>query len=80
MTLQIRDERAQELAQMLAEKRKMTVTDAVIYALEEELRRASAGTPLSERVSRLAEKLRAQAGPKGRELSKNEIDHLWGEP
>ena len=80
MTLQIRDERAQELAQMLAEKRNMTVADAVIYALEEELRRMNIRTPLSVRVSRLADELKAQAGPNGRPVSKNEVDEMWGGP
>ncbi|MGF9565646.1 type II toxin-antitoxin system VapB family antitoxin [Neorhizobium sp. JUb45] len=80
MTLQIRDERARELAETLAQKRNISMTAAVIQALEEELRRENATVPLSKRAAAIARDLKAQAGPKGRSLSKQEVDDLWSQP
>ncbi|WP_312404942.1 type II toxin-antitoxin system VapB family antitoxin [Rhizobium sp.] len=80
MTLQIRDERARELAEKLAKKRNVTMTTAVIQALEEELRRESVKAPLAKRVAEIAQDLKRQAGPNGRVLSKDEIDDIWGQP
>jgi antitoxin VapB len=78
MNLQIRDPRAHELARRLAEKRKVTMTDAVIDALEAELRRESDGTPLAERLAGIARDLCSKAKPGGRDMSKDEIDAMWG--
>lgn len=78
MTLQIRDARARELAQELAEKRRVTMTAAVIQALEEELRREKAKGKLADRVALIAAGLKAQAGPRGRPMTKDEIDDMWG--
>ena len=78
MNLQIRDPRAHELARRLAEKRKVTMTDAVIDALEAELRRESDGTPLAERLAGIASDLRSKAKPGGRDMGKDEIDAMWG--
>jgi len=78
MNLQIRDPRAHELARRLAEKRKVTMTDAVIDALEAELRRQSAQTPLAERLAEIAGDLRSKGQPGGRDMSKDEIDAMWG--
>jgi len=80
MTLQIRDERARELAETLAKKRNVTMTTAVIQALEGELRRENAAVPLSKRAADIARDLKAHAGPKGRSLSKQDIDDMWGQP
>jgi antitoxin VapB len=78
MNLQIRDPRAHELARRLAEKRKVTMTDAVIEALEAELRRESEIKPLAGRLAEIAEGLRSKARPGGRDMDKNEIDAMWG--
>ncbi|MCL6708660.1 type II toxin-antitoxin system VapB family antitoxin [Pseudomonas sp. R2.Fl] len=80
MTLQIRDARARRLARELAEKRKVTMTTAVIQALEGELQRESTKTSLAERVARIAADLKSQAGPHGRAMGKDEIDDMWGHP
>jgi antitoxin VapB len=80
MTLQIRDGRARELAQKLAEKRNVSMTAAVIQALEEELRRENTKIRLADRIARIAADLRSQAGPHGRPINKDEIDDLWGHP
>lgn len=78
MNLQIRDPRAHELARRLAEKRKVSMTEAVIEALEAELRRESDRTPLANRLALIADELKAKAGQGGREMTKDEIDAMWG--
>lgn len=78
MTLQIRNARARKLAQTLAARRKVTMTEAVIQALEGELRRESEQEPLSYRIARIAAELAAEAGPNQRVMSKDEIDAMWG--
>ncbi|CCV08606.1 conserved hypothetical protein [Mesorhizobium metallidurans STM 2683] len=78
MNLQIRDPRARELAERLAAKRKISMTEAVIEALESELRRESERIPLAERLALIANDFKARAGQGGRALSKDEIDEMWG--
>ncbi|WP_019173008.1 type II toxin-antitoxin system VapB family antitoxin [Pseudaminobacter salicylatoxidans] len=78
MNLQIRDPRAHALARKLAEKRKVSMTEAVIEALEAELKRETARIPLAERLAILADGLKAKAGADGRNMSKEEIDSMWG--
>lgn len=77
MNLQIRDPRAHELASELARKRNISMTDAVIAALEAELQR-SVTTRLSERLALIADDLAAQAKPGGHDPGREEIDALWG--
>ena len=78
MNLQIRDPRAHELAKRLAEKRNVSMTDAVIDALKAELRRETEATPLTERLAGIASDLRSKAKSGGRDMSKDEIDAMWG--
>ncbi|RVD39238.1 transcriptional regulator [Mesorhizobium sp. M4B.F.Ca.ET.215.01.1.1] len=78
MNLQIRDPRARELARRLAEKRKISMTEAVIEALESELQRERQRIPLAKRLAVIAEDFRAKAGQGGRVMSKDEIDEMWG--
>ena len=78
VTLQIRDNRARELAQKLAAKRKVTMTEAVIQTLEAELRREAEKEPLASRLKRIATDLAAQGKPGGRAMTKDEIDEMWG--
>ncbi|OWJ56377.1 type II toxin-antitoxin system VapB family antitoxin [Inquilinus limosus] len=78
MTLQIRDSRARELAQELASRRNVTMTEAVIQALEAELRRETEKEPLADRIARIAATLAAEAGPNRHVMSKEEIDAMWG--
>ena len=78
MNLQIRDQRAHDLARRLADRRKTTMTEAVIAALEAELRREGAKRPLAERLTELASELRRKSGSEGRDMSKDEIDAMWG--
>ncbi|MEP7457040.1 type II toxin-antitoxin system VapB family antitoxin [Phyllobacterium sp. SB3] len=78
VNLQIRDPRAHELARQLAEKRKTSLTEAVIEALQAELQRENHQVPLSARLAEIADRMQALAGSKGREMTKDEIDAMWG--
>jgi antitoxin VapB len=78
MSLNIRDPRAHALAKRLAAKRHSTMTEAIVIALENELRRERQERPLRDRMAGLARGLKAEAGPNGRDLTKDEIDDMWG--
>lgn len=75
--LSIRDPRAAELARRLAAQRKTTITEAIITALENELKRERETIPLPDRLARLAEKARRLAGPACRDVPKDKIDEIW---
>jgi antitoxin VapB len=77
MGISIRDPEAGELARELAAARKTNMTEAIIFALREALRRESEKRPLEERLEALANKAAAMAGPNGRIVTKEEIDDLW---
>ena len=78
MTLQIRDRRARALARQLAARRNVTMTEAVVQALEGELRRETEKEPLAGRIARIAAELAAEAGPNRRIMTKDEVDAMWG--
>lgn len=80
MNLQIRDPRAHDLARRLAARRGVSMTEAVIDALEAELQKVAAKEPLSVRLKAIADDLAAMAKPGGRDLTKDEIDDMWGQP
>ena len=80
MNLQIRDPRARELAQRLANQRGISMTEAVIEALEAELAREGRRPPLAERLGAITARLKAKAQPGGRDMTKDEIDEMWGHP
>ena len=77
--LTIRDPRAAVLAKRLAEARNTTMTQAVVTALERELRRERDAIPLAARIDALASRARAMAGPDARTMTKEEIDALSGQ-
>lgn len=79
MNLQIRNPRAYELAKELAETNKVTMTEAVIGALEDKLKTAKAGKkPLWERIQPILDRVQSESNPGGRDLTKDEIDAMWG--
>jgi len=78
MNLQIRDPRARELAKRIAQRRHVSMTDAVVDALEAEYRRVSAQQSLAERLDAIADELAALAKPGGRDMTKDEVDAMWG--
>ena len=80
MNLQIRNPRAHELAKRLARRRGVSITDAVIAALEADLSAVAEPRPLNQRVADIAAELRAIANPGGRDMTKAEVDTMWGQP
>lgn len=77
MTMSIRDPQAAELARLLASKRKTTMTQAIIVALQNELRREAEKDSLETRIDRMLDK---HLGGRilGRDMTKDEIDAMWG--
>jgi antitoxin VapB len=80
MNLQIRDPRADELARRVAARRNISMTEAVIDALEAECQHVCAATPLAQRLGAIADELARLAKPGGREMTKNDVDGMWGHP
>ena len=78
MNLQIRDPRAHQLARQLAEKRRVSLTEAVIDALEAQLEAEQSRIPLADRLKDIAGRLRAKGDGGGHEVTKDEIDEMWG--
>jgi antitoxin VapB len=78
MNLQIRDPRARELAKLIALRRHVSMTEAVVAALEAEYRRVAANQPLAERLGAIADELGALAQPGGRDMTQDEVDAMWG--
>ena len=77
MALHIRDERAQRLAKKLAERKGITMTEAVVQALETELDREA--RPLRERLAHIArDAARLGDRKQARNVKKQEVDALWG--
>jgi antitoxin VapB len=79
MGISIRDPVVGKLARELARMRKTNMTEAIAHALREELERERRKTPLAERLRRIADETVAMAGPNPREVTKEEIDDLWGQ-
>ncbi len=72
-----RDPRAAELAKELAARRKITMTAAIIEALQNEIKRERDKVPLRERLAQLALTARALAGRNGRAVPRSQIDDMW---
>jgi antitoxin VapB len=79
MNLQIRDPRARELAKRIAQRRHISMTEAVVEALEAEYRRVATQHTLAERLGAIADELGALAKPGGRDMTQEEIDAMWGQ-
>jgi antitoxin VapB len=75
--LNIRDPRAHDLAKELAGATHSTITNAVITALEHELKRVRSAVPLHERLAAIAARALANKGPNPREVTKADIDDMW---
>lgn len=76
MPLHIRDQRAARLAKRLAERKGVTMTQAVVTALEGALAREA--RPLSERIAEIARDAARRGRGKRRAVKKHELDDLWG--
>lgn len=79
MGISIRDPEVGALARELARLRKTNMTEAIAHALKAELKRERDKRPLVERLEALADETVAMAGPNPREVTKEEIDDLWGQ-
>ena len=79
MGISIRDPEVGALARELARVRGTNMTEAIAHALKVELKREREKRPLVERLRRLADETVAMAGPNRREVTKEEIDDLWGQ-
>jgi hypothetical protein len=79
MGISIRDPEVGELARKLADLRKTNMTEAIAFALRNELKRERDKRPLHERLAELANKAKAMAGPNPREVTKEDIDAMWGQ-
>lgn len=78
MGIRIRDLEVGELARERANL-KTNMTEAIAHALRAELKRERDKRPLRERLAGLAARARAKAGPNPREVSKEDIDAMWGQ-
>lgn len=79
MPLNIRNEEVNRLADRLAARRRISKTDAVRLALENELRRLDEALPLRERLRPLQDRIMARPAT-GLEADKAFYDVLSGEP
>jgi len=77
-TFSVRDPRAAQLARRLAKLRGSTMTEAVIAALENDLKRQRERVSLADRYRAIAADLAVKAGPNRREMTRDEIDEMWG--
>jgi antitoxin VapB len=79
MALHIRDDRALRLAKRLAAAKGVTMTQAVVDALQDALAREA--RPLRERLADIARDAQRLAEPERRRaVQRQEIDDLWGNP
>ena len=79
MALHIRDDRAAKLARRLAERKGISMTEAVIDALESALLRGE--RPLPERLAEIAADARRLGDPRRRRpMTAQDTDALWGRP
>jgi antitoxin VapB len=78
MAISIRDPEVSELARELARLRNTNMTEAIGHALRNELKRERDKRPLAERIEKLARRLESEAGPNPRDVTKKELDELWG--
>jgi antitoxin VapB len=75
--LNIRNPQARELARRLASLRNVSITDAVVGALEADIKRLQAQIPLATRLEALADRALAKAAAGGRSVSEDERDAMW---
>lgn len=78
MPISIRDPKAEILAKELASRRGTNMTQAIISALEDAIAADRAKVPLAKRVAAITAELKAKTRPGGREMSREEIDSMWG--
>lgn len=80
MNLQVRHPRARALARKVADRYNISLTDAVIKALEGEVARTERKESMEETLERLHAELLRNGKPGGHMMTKEEIDDMWGHP
>lgn len=80
MNLQVRHPKARELALRIAMRDGVSMTEAVVRALESELKRDERKETLLETVQRVQRELRVLSTPGGSAMTKEDIDDMWGHP
>jgi len=75
--LHIHNPRAHTLATRIAAHRGISLTAAVLDALDAEYRRLAV-PPLSARLEAIADELAALSTPGGRDMTKEDVDAAWG--
>ena len=78
-TFSVRDPRAAQLARKLAKLRGSTMTEAVITALENEVKRERNAARLADRYAAIAGDLAAKAGPNPRAMTEDDVEEMWGQ-
>lgn len=78
MPLNVRSEEVNRLAELLAVRKRVTKTEAVMLALENELRRMDAAIPLRERLRPLQQRVLSRPAT-GLDADKAFYDELSGE-
>lgn len=78
MALSIRHPRAKQLARELADLRHITMTQAVIDALSNELRCKRKKLPLAERIEAFRQ-AQFNGVMRGRDVTKIAMDRMWGQ-
>jgi antitoxin VapB len=79
MNLQIRHPRVRALARHVADRDGISLTDAVLKALEAEAARPVVRETVKESAERIHKQL-FQGRTSGRTMTKEEIDDMWGHP
>jgi hypothetical protein len=79
MGISIRDPEVGHMAREFARLRKTNMTEVIAHALRSELKRERDNRPLAERLQELAQKLKAEAGANPTEVTKDDIDAMWGQ-
>jgi hypothetical protein len=79
MNLQIRDPLVRRNAEELARLQGTTMTKAVGDAVAEKLMRMQGRVSVSEAAHRARTRLNALSGGPGHEMTKDEIDAMWGQ-
>jgi hypothetical protein len=78
MPMSIRSPRVEQLTRSLAKKRKTTMTNVLLQALENETVREAEKKPLRQKLKDIADDLKRISKPGGHMMTKEEIDRMWG--
>lgn len=79
MPMSIRSPRVEQLTRSLAKKRKTTMTNVLLQALENETRRDENKRELPKHIQEIVDDLRRISKPGGHMMTKEEIDEMWGQ-